>query len=133
MAADQTPGEARLVERYLSLLDEVTSCGAALHRGDWAALASAADSLSRRAVQLSAAVERQDPKAPPRLETVLGAVTAHGSGIARVLHPAPPAPPTPPPAGAPRRSAAPVTNPFAVPTPPAPPTPPAGAAGANRR
>lgn len=88
--AGQTPGEARIAERYLSVLADVSRCAEAVRDGDWRQLGEAADDLCRRAALLAeAAGKLAEAEAGPRGDVVAKLVASHGgsSQAARLLHP----------------------------------------------
>ena len=88
-----TTTEARLVEKYVSVLDYVSRCAQAIEGGDWFYLHDKAGSLADQAQRLSAiAREAYDAPRRPRKEVVRAAVAWFGRHYraARLLHPGPP-------------------------------------------
>ena len=83
MADKPTTTEARLVERYMAVLDHVSRCGVAIDAGDWPDLLDKARQIARQAGRLIEvasevwqAIQRQQPS--PRTEAVRAAVAFHG-------------------------------------------------------
>lgn len=88
--AAQTPDEARIAERYLSVLADVSRCAEAVRDGDWPHLADTADDLCRRAALLAeAAGKLKHAQPPPRGDVVAKLVASAGDSpaAARLLHP----------------------------------------------
>jgi hypothetical protein len=88
--AAQTPDEARIAERYLSVLADVSRCVEAVRRGDWRQLAGTADDLCRRAALLAEAAGKFEHTEPaPRGDTVTALIVSrnNSSAAARLLHP----------------------------------------------
>jgi hypothetical protein len=90
-----TPGELRLVERYVWVLDLISRCAQGIDAGDWYYLADKADDLRDRAAQLAeVAGEIQQAvragRRGPRAPVVRAAVAQHGRHYraGRLLHPA---------------------------------------------
>jgi hypothetical protein len=67
--AAQTPDEARIAERYLSVLADVSRCAEALRDGDWRQLADTADDLCRRAALLAEIAGNSGPPQRARAAT----------------------------------------------------------------
>jgi hypothetical protein len=89
--AAQTPDEARIAERYLSVLADISRCAEAVRDGDWPHLADAADDLCRRAALLAEAAGRLKHTQPrPRGDVVAKLVASRTDSpqAARLLHPA---------------------------------------------
>jgi hypothetical protein len=87
----QTPDEARIAERYLAVLADISRCAQAVHDGDWPQLADTADDLCRRAALLAEAAGKLRHTEPgPRGDVVARLVTSHQDcpPAARLLHPA---------------------------------------------
>ena len=87
----ETPDEARIAERYLSVLADVSRCAEAVRRGDWRQLAGTAEELCRRAVLLAEAVGKFEHAEPtPRGDIVAALIVSRSdsSPAARLLHPA---------------------------------------------
>jgi hypothetical protein len=91
-----TPAELRLVERYVWVLDLMSSCAQGIDAGDWYYLADKADDLSYRAEQLAEvageiAQAMRDGRRGPRAQVVRAAVAQHGRHYraGRLLHPGP--------------------------------------------
>jgi hypothetical protein len=88
--AAQTPDEARIAERYLSVLADVSRCAEAVRRGNWLQLAGTADDLCRRAVLLAETAGKLEHAEPaPRGDTVATLIVSRNdsSPAARLLHP----------------------------------------------
>jgi hypothetical protein len=92
-AADPTPDETRIAERYLSVLADTSRCAEALRHGDWRQLADTADDLCRHAALLAEAagkLQHTEPGARGVDNTVATLVTSRNDSslAARLLHPA---------------------------------------------
>jgi hypothetical protein len=88
--AAPTPDEARIAERYLSVLTDVSRCAEAVRRGDWRHLAGTADNLCRHAALLAEAAGKLEHTQPtPRADTVTALIVSRNdsSTAARLLHP----------------------------------------------
>jgi hypothetical protein len=88
--AAQTPDEARIAERYLSVLADISRCAQAVRDGDWPHLSETADDLCRRAALLAEAAGKLRHTEPsPRGDVVAKLVASHhdSSPAARLLHP----------------------------------------------
>jgi hypothetical protein len=88
--AAQTPDEARIAERYLSVLADISRCAQAVRDGDWPQLAETADDLCRRAALLAEAAGKLRYTEPgPRGDVVAKLVASHHDcpPAARLLHP----------------------------------------------
>jgi hypothetical protein len=92
--ATQTPDEARIAERYLLVLADVSRCAEALRHGDWRQLADTADDLCRRAALLAEVAEvagKLEPTAAGARGDIVAALVASRNDTslaARLLHPA---------------------------------------------
>jgi hypothetical protein len=89
-AADQTPDELRIAERYLWVLDYLSRTAQAVRRGDWYEVNDSAQDLAHRAEHLAeAARELHDETTEPRAHVVVGIVAEHkgDSEAAALLHP----------------------------------------------
>ena len=89
--AAQTPDEARIAERYLSVLADVSRCAEALRHGDWRRIADTADDLCRRAALLAEAAGKLAPTAAGARGDIVATLVASrndSSLAARLLHPA---------------------------------------------
>jgi hypothetical protein len=90
MTVAQTPDEARIAERYLSVLTDVSRCAEAVRRGDWRQLGGTADDLCRRAALLAEAAGKLEHTEPaPRGDVVATLIVSRNdsSAAARLLHP----------------------------------------------
>jgi hypothetical protein len=88
--AAETPDEARIAERYLSVLTDVSHCAEAVRRGDWRRLTGTADDLCRRAALLAEAagkLEHIEPAPRGDIVTTLIVLRNDSSAAARLLHP----------------------------------------------
>jgi hypothetical protein len=88
--AAQTPDEARIAERYLSVLADVSRCAEALRHGDWRQLAGTADDLCRRAALLAEVAGKLESTAAGARGDVVATLVASrndSSLAARLLHP----------------------------------------------
>jgi hypothetical protein len=90
-----TPGELRLVERYVWVLDLISRCAQGIDAGDWYYLADKADDLRDRAEQLAevackVAQAGRGGRRGPRALVVRAAVAQHSRHHrgGRLLHPA---------------------------------------------
>jgi hypothetical protein len=85
-----TPAEARLVEQYVSVLNDVSRCALGIDRGDWFYLYDKASAPADEAERL-AAIAHEAYQAPrrPRTAAVRAAVAWFGRHYraARLLHP----------------------------------------------
>jgi hypothetical protein len=85
-----TTTEARLVEQYVSVLNDVSRCALGIDRGDWFYLYDKASAPADEAERL-AAIAHEAYQAPPRprAAAVRGAVAWFGRHYraARLLHP----------------------------------------------
>ena len=89
--AAQTPDEARIAERYLAVLADISRCAQAVRDGNWPHLAETADDLCRRAALLAEAAGKLTHTEPsPRGDVVAKLVASHHDSppAARLLHPA---------------------------------------------
>jgi hypothetical protein len=89
--AAPTPDEARIAERYLSVLADVSRCAEALRHGDWRQLADTADDLCRRAALLAEVAGKIEPAGAGVRGDVVASLVASdndSSLAARLLHPA---------------------------------------------
>jgi hypothetical protein len=89
--AAQTPDEARIAARYLSVLADVSRCAEALRHGDWRQLADTADDLCRRAALLAEIAGKLEPTAADARGDIVATLVASrndSSLAARLLHPA---------------------------------------------
>ena len=88
--AAQTPDEARIAERYLAVLADISRCAQAVRDGDWPHLAETADDLCRRAALLAEAAGKLRHTEPgPRGDVVAKLVASRTDcpPAARLLHP----------------------------------------------
>ena len=88
--AAQTPDEARIAERYLAVLADISRCAQAVRDGDWPHLADTADDLCRRAALLAEAAGKLTHTEPgPRGDVVAKLVASRPDSppAARLLHP----------------------------------------------
>ena len=88
--AAQTPDEARIAERYLAVLADISRCAQAVRDGNWPHLAETADDLCRRAALLAEAAGKLTHTEPgPRGDVVAKLVASHHDSppAARLLHP----------------------------------------------
>jgi hypothetical protein len=88
--AAETPDEVRIVERYLSVLADISRCAEAVRAGNWRQLADTADDLCRRAALLAEAAGKLEPaETGPRRDVVATMVASRNgsSQAARLLHP----------------------------------------------
>jgi hypothetical protein len=94
-AARPTPGELRLVEQYVCVLDYMSRCALGVDRGDWFYLYDKAGELTTAAQRLSQlaheAYQAYSQGHGPRPEVVRAAVAYHGRHYraGRLLHPQP--------------------------------------------
>jgi hypothetical protein len=88
-----TPGELRLVEQYVSVLDYLSRCAQGVDRGDWFYLYDKAGELATAAQRLSQlahdAYQAATQGHGPRPAVVRAAVAWHGRHYraGRLLHP----------------------------------------------
>jgi hypothetical protein len=88
--AAQTPDEARIAERYLAVLADISRCAEAVRDGDWSHLADTADDLCRRAALLAEATGKlKHTELSPRGDVVAKLISPHHDSppAARLLHP----------------------------------------------
>ena len=87
--AAQTPAEARIAERYLVVLADISRCANAVRDGEWRHLADAAEDLCRRAALLAeTAGKLAGGEAEPRADVVVNMVVSASDApqVARLLH-----------------------------------------------